>query len=164
MANKEYEQLKNEYKKHYKKLNEMKQKLMQAKHTQRIAQALEDMDPKPVLQSVDDMIEVIRDKAAQWEAKLTVALSDTYENFSSSEPDTDLKKVAEFEQMQKRQDIKNSINEIKQQMENLKIEADPNKMPAVEKSIGDEAKANSHNQLQDIMDVDSVKKTLGRKS
>jgi len=162
MANKEFEQLKNEYKEHYKKLNEMKQKLIQAKHTQRIAQALEDMDPQPVIQSVDEMVEVIREKAAQWEAKLSVALSDTYENLTSS--DKDAYNVSEFEEMQKKQDIKNTINEIKLQMQSLNVDVKQNEHDKVEKTVGDNSTSKSDNQLKDIMDLATVKKTLGRKS
>ncbi len=162
MANKEFEQLKNEYKEHYKKLNEMKQKLIQAKHTQRIAQALEDMDPQPVIQSVDEMVEVIRGKAAQWEAKLSVALSDTYENLTSS--DKDAYNVSEFEEMQKKQDIKNTINEIKLQMQSLNVDVKQNEHDKVEKTVGDNSTSKSDNQLKDIMDLATVKKTLGRKS
>jgi len=162
MANKEFEQLKNEYKEHYKKLNEMKQKLMQAKHTQRIAQALEDMDPKPVIQSVDEMVEVIRGKAAQWEAKLSVALSDTYDNLTGSEEDAE--KVSEFEQMQKKQDIKNTINEIKLQMQNLNVDVLQKEQAIVEKTLGEDLSSKSDKQLKDIMDATTVKKTIGRKS
>jgi phage shock protein A len=162
MANKEFEQLKSEYKEHYKKLNEMKQKLMQAKHTQRIAQALEDMDPKPVIQSVDEMVEVIRGKAAQWEAKLSVALSDTYDNLTGT--DEEAEKVSDFEQMQKKQDIKNTINEIKLQMQNLNSDIDNKEPVKVEKTLGEDPNSSSDKQLKDIMDVATVKKTLGRKS
>ena len=162
MANKEFEQLKNEYKEHYKKLNEMKQKLIQAKHTQRIAQALEDMDPQPVIQSVDEMVEVIRGKAAQWEAKLSVALSDTYDNLTGSEEDAE--KVSEFEQMQKKQDIKNTINEIKLQMQNLNVDVLQKEQAIVEKTLGEDLSSKSDKQLKDIMDATTVKKTIGRKS
>ena len=158
MSQSDYDKIKEEYKAHYQKLKELKDRVAQAKHTQRITKALQDMDPKPVLDSVDEMIDVIKHKAAEFEAKLSVAFDD--------EILEEEQKTAEFELELQKQKARETINQLKndlydkQKMDNQETIED---QKPVEKTLG---KSDTSSTDKDSIPEKSnaeIKKTIGPK-
>lgn len=70
----ERERLKEEYKAHYRKMRDAKEKFSRAKKTQNIAQALKSMDKSQMLDSFDDFLYSVKHKLASVEARLDVAM------------------------------------------------------------------------------------------
>lgn len=162
MDKQDYEQIKNEYKAHYKKLQEMKNAVMNAKHTKRISDALENMDPKPILNSVDELIDTLKVKAIEAEAKLESFFSN-YES-SSVQTESDSNHMThEMDEFERQQAIKRNIDEIKQQLQDLK-NTDKNESTNSEKSIGSLDNPNDiHKEIKSVLDAEPAIKTLGPK-
>lgn len=72
----ERERLKEEYKEHYRKMRETKERYSRAKKVQNIAQALKDMDKSQMLDSFDEFLSSLKYKLASVEARLEVAMED----------------------------------------------------------------------------------------
>lgn len=70
----ERERLKEEYKAHYRKMRETKERASRARKTQNIAQALKNMDKSQMLDSFDDFLYSVKHKLASVEARLDVAM------------------------------------------------------------------------------------------
>lgn len=163
MDQSEYERIKNEYKVHYQKLKELKNRVAQAKHTQRIREAIQDMDPKPVLESVDEMVTVIREKVAQLEAKLSIALDSALESQAQQEEDSlTPEKRVEYELTLKKQQAKETIAKLKAEMqaashpvsESLNTISKP---PEIVKTIG----RGNRNHTESSEKEKTVKKSIG---
>lgn len=73
--------LKEEYKEHYRKIKDAKEKLRRNRYTQNVADALNQMNSDDLLESVDEFLGKVRHKMASIEARLDVAM----EQFSESE-------------------------------------------------------------------------------
>lgn len=73
--------LKEEYKEHYRKIKDAKEKLRRNRYTQNVADALNQMNSDELLESVDEFLGKVRNKMASIEARLDVAM----EQFSTSE-------------------------------------------------------------------------------
>lgn len=77
MANdsrKERERLKEEYKTHYRKIRELKERASRARKTEHISRALKDMDKSQMLETFDDFLYSVKHKLASVEARLDVAM------------------------------------------------------------------------------------------
>lgn len=166
MDQSEYERIKDEYKVHYQKLKELKNRAAQAKHTQRIREAIQDMDPKPVLESVDEMVAVIREKVAQLEAKLSIALDAALESQAQQEGDSlTPKKRVEYELTLNKQQAKETIAKMKAEMqaashpvsESLNTDSKPLEMV---KTIGPGNRNQTESSEKDI----TLKKSIGPKN
>ena len=70
----ERERLKEEYKAHYRKMRETKERASRARKTQNITQALKNMDKSQMLDSFDDFLYSVKHKLASVEARLDVAM------------------------------------------------------------------------------------------
>lgn len=68
------EQLKQQYKKHYRKMREAKERLRRSQKTRNIAAALKDMDKSELMASFDSFLFEVQSTVAHAEAKLDVAL------------------------------------------------------------------------------------------
>lgn len=96
----ERERLKQEYKEHYRKIKEAKERLKQTEKKGRIAQALNDMNADEILGSVDEFLGKVRDKVNLSEAKFDMAmdslededLSETARRANQQERDEEIKK------------------------------------------------------------------------
>jgi exonuclease VII large subunit len=75
----ERERLKEEYKAHYRKMRETKERASRARKTQNIAQALKNMDKSQMLDSFDDFLYSVKHKLASVEARLDVAMESLIE-------------------------------------------------------------------------------------
>lgn len=107
----ERERLKEEYKQHYRQILEHKKQLAAAERKSRVLRSIQDMDTRPVLESVQDALGAVRERIAQAEARLDVWL----ENRDDSGTDSSLaaEEVARFEQKQKASQL---LSQIKSEM------------------------------------------------
>jgi len=76
----ERERLKEEYKAHYRKMRETKERLARTRKTQNIAEALKNMDKSQMLDSFDDFLFTMKHKIASVEARLDVAMESLLED------------------------------------------------------------------------------------
>lgn len=70
----ERERLKEEYKDHYRKIRDTKEKLRRSKYVQNVNEALHNMNTDELLSSVDHFLGNVRDKMSHIEARLDVAM------------------------------------------------------------------------------------------
>jgi len=75
----ERERLKEEYKAHYRKMREIKEKHSRARKTQNITQALKNMDKSQMLETFDSFLYSVKHKLASVEARLDVAMDNLSE-------------------------------------------------------------------------------------
>ncbi|MGD8428017.1 MAG: hypothetical protein PVH63_10305 [Balneolaceae bacterium] len=86
----ERERLKEEYKEHYRKMRETKERLARTRKTQNIAQALKNMDKSQMLDSFDDFLFTMKHKIASVEARLDVAMESMLDEQESREKEQKL--------------------------------------------------------------------------
>lgn len=70
----ERERLKEEYKKHYRKIRQTKERYARVRRTQNITQALNNMDKSQLFDSFDDFLHSVKHKLASVEARLDMAM------------------------------------------------------------------------------------------
>lgn len=115
MSNKseeERERLKQEYKDHYRKIKELKERSKRAEQKGKIAQAVNNMNPDNLLESVDEFLGKVRDKVNHVEARLDVAMD-------SMDDDSDLETEIKNEQHEaelKKQRAKQTLQQVKAEM------------------------------------------------
>lgn len=85
----ERERLKEEYKAHYRKMRETKERYSRARKTQNIARALKDMDKSQVLDSFDDFLYSVKHKLVSVEARLDVAMEGLEDDQAVKEQELD---------------------------------------------------------------------------
>lgn len=105
----ERERLKEEYKEHYRKMRETKERYSRAQKVQNIAQALKDMDKSEMLDSLDDFLSSLKYKLASVEARLEVAMENLPE-----ENETAAKEILD-EEMNKVK-AKDTLRQVKMEM------------------------------------------------
>lgn len=113
-GDKERERLKQEYKAHYRKIKEAKERLKSTQKKGRITQALNDMNADELLGSVDEFLGKLRDKVNLSEAKLDIAMENIEES-NLSEPNRSSKQD-EFEEEKQRQKAKDTLKQVKAEM------------------------------------------------
>lgn len=92
-SEKDRERLKEEYKDHYRKIRDTKEKLRRAGMVQNVNQAIQQMNTDELLSSVDRFLGNVREKMSHIEARLDVAMDDFMgRDTSSEELDEELKK------------------------------------------------------------------------
>lgn len=97
------ERLKQEYKEHYKRIKEAKERLKQAERTSKIQGALNKMSPDNLMESMDEFLGKVQDKVIGVEARLDVAM-DSLDD--SSNPDSVSSKEEQIEQEEELRKIK----------------------------------------------------------
>ncbi len=110
----ERERLKQEYKEHYRKIKEAKERLKATEKKGKIAQALNDMNADELLGTVDEFLGKVREKVNLSEAKFDMAmdslededLSDTAQKVKQQERDEEIKK----------QKAKDTLKQVKAEM------------------------------------------------
>ncbi len=133
----ERERLKEEYKEHYRKIREVKERLARSQKTQNISDALKNMDTTQLTDTFDEFLYRVKSKIANVEARLEVAmdsLADTDDDITSEiERDEELKKAKAKETLrQAKIEMGLLYNEIEQQADSM----------SVEKTIGTKKKPN----------------------
>lgn len=116
MSNKseeERERLKQEYKDHYRRIKELKERGKRAEQKGKIAQAVNNMNPDNILESVDEFLGKVRDKVNHVEARLDVAMDSMDEEDSKLETEI---KNEEHEAELKKQKAKQTLQQVKAEM------------------------------------------------
>jgi hypothetical protein len=108
----ERERLKQEYKDHYRKIKELKERSKRAEQKGKIAQAVNNMNPDNILESVDEFLGKVRDKVTHVEARLDVAM-DSMDDDSGLENEI---KNEEHEAELKKQKAKQTLQQVKAEM------------------------------------------------
>jgi len=106
-SEKDRERLKEEYKDHYRKIRETKEKLRRTGMVQNVNQALQRMNSDELLSSVDHFLGNVRDKMTHLEAKIDVAMDDFMSRDTTSE---------ELDEELKREKARKTLKKIKREM------------------------------------------------
>lgn len=106
-SEKDRERLKEEYKDHYRKIRETREKLRRAGMVENVNHALKQMNTDELLTSVDRFLGNVREKMSHIEARIDVAMDD----FMSREETPD-----ELDEELKREQARKTLKKIKQEM------------------------------------------------
>jgi hypothetical protein len=121
----ERERLKEEYKTHYRKMREIKERASRTKRTQNIASALKNMDKTEMLNSFDDFLYSVKHKLASVEARLDLAMDslvDESGDVSQQEMDEEIRKSKAKDTLrQVKMEMGLLYNEIEEQANNIKV-------------------------------------------
>lgn len=127
----ERERLKEEYKAHYRKMRETKERLSRIQKKKNISDALKDMDTSEMMNSFDDFLLNVKQKIATVEARLDVAM----ENLLFDTEDAGFEE--ELDEERRKENAKETLKQVKMEMgllyNDLERQADAMK---VEKTIG----------------------------
>lgn len=136
----ERERLKEEYKEHYRKIRDAKDKLRRSKYVQNVNQAMQKMNADDLLSSVDDFLGSVRSKMANFEARLDVAMDQFLEDEQGQvELDEEMKKVKMRDTLKEiKREMGLLYNEIEQQAENMNVEKTVGKKQDAGKDSPDE--------------------------
>jgi hypothetical protein len=126
----ERERLKEEYKAHYRKMRETKERMSRQQKTVKIAEALRDMDKSQMLEAFDDFLFSVKHKIASAEARLDMAMQDLGVEGKSME-------TQELDEQLDRVKAKETLKQLKMEMGMLykEIEDQAGSLE-VEKTIG----------------------------
>lgn len=103
------ERLKEEYKEHYRKIRQAKQKLRSSEYAKKAGDAVRSMNADELLNSVDHFLGKLRYKMASIEAKLDVAMEDI---LGDEKEQADL----DHEEELKKEKAKDTLRQIKMEM------------------------------------------------
>ncbi|MFV1884144.1 MAG: hypothetical protein ACMZ7B_06645 [Balneola sp.] len=107
----ERERLKEEYKDHYRRIKEAKERLKQTEQKGKIAQALNNMNADNLLESVDEFLGKVKEKVTNVEARLDVAM----DSLDEDDPSTAAGKLKqeELDAEIKKQRAKQTLQQVK---------------------------------------------------
>lgn len=124
----EREKLKEEYKNHYRKIREVKERIARSEKTQKITDALKDMDTTQLTDTFDEFLYKVKSKIAHVEARLDVAMDSLAESgddslMAEAERDEELRKEKAKETLrQAKIEMGLLYNEIEQQADAMSVE------------------------------------------
>ncbi|MEX2600967.1 MAG: hypothetical protein WD355_04925 [Balneolaceae bacterium] len=136
MSQEERDRLKEEYKEHYRKIRDVKEKVRRSQAVRNISEAVQQMNSDELLESVDHFLGEVRQKVARFEARLDVAM----ENLSESES------IGEYERDEtvRKERARETIRQVKSEMGMLYNELEEKAGQLhVEKTVGRSEKENS---------------------
>ena len=110
----ERERLKEEYKEHYRRIKEAKERLKRTEQKGKIAQALNNMNTDELLGSVDEFLGKVRERVNLTEARLDVAM-DGLEDEELSSTSSKIKQQEREEATQKHK-AKQTLQQVKAEM------------------------------------------------
>tara|TARA_R110000868_G_scaffold410693_5_gene699826 strand:+ start:1948 stop:2412 length:465 start_codon:yes stop_codon:yes gene_type:complete len=138
----ERERLKEEYKDHYRRIKEAKERLKHTEQKGKIAQALNNMNADNLLDSVDEFLGKVKDKVNFAEARLDVAM----DSLDEDDPTSTAGKIKqeELDAELKKKKAKETLQQVKAEMGMLysEIEKHAEEIRA-EKTIGTKKEATS---------------------
>lgn len=139
-SRKDRERLKEEYKEHYRKIREVKERLARSEKTKNISNALKNMDTTELTDTFDEFLYKVKSKIANVEARLDVAMD------SLSASDDDITAEMEGDEVLQKQKAKETLRQAKIEMGLLysEIEQQADSM-SVEKTIGSKKKSEPEN-------------------
>ncbi len=147
MDSREYrEQLKKEYKEHYRAIKEMRTKLEQQKKKARIANALNDMNTDGLMDSMQDNIDKLKLRMYEAEAR--------FEAWMDSDDDGMASKIEEAEEFQRKKSAREMLESIRADMKKV-----DKKIEIIQPDIKTEQTDDSL--ISDALIPDSVKKSIG---
>ena len=112
MDSREYrEQLKQEYKEHYRAIKDMRSKLETQKKKARIVNAVNEMDSQSLMDSMQDSIDKLKLRMYEAEARLEAWLDDDSEH---------QQKMEEAEEFRKKQAAREMLESIRSEMKEIK--------------------------------------------
>lgn len=133
----ERERLKEEYKAHYRKMRETKERVSRQQKTLKITEALRDMDKSQMLEAFDDFLFSVKHKIASAEARLDMAMQDLGAEGKSIE-------TQELDEQLDRAKAKETLKQLKMEMGMLYKEIeDQAGSIEVEKTIGPGSESSS---------------------
>ena len=103
----ERERLKEEYKDHYRKIRDAKEKIRRSTYVQNVNESLQRMNADELLSSVDEFLGNVRHKMAHIEARLDVAM----DQFMDTPADE-----AELDESLRKETAKDTLKQIKMEM------------------------------------------------
>ncbi len=103
----ERDRLKEEYKEHYRKIRDTKEKLRRSKYVRNVNDALQQMNADELLASVDEFLGKVRTKMSMIEARLDVAMEEILE-----QPDDQ----TDLDEELRKENARNSLKKIKMEM------------------------------------------------
>jgi hypothetical protein len=153
----ERERLKEEYKDHFRKMRDTRERVKEAVGYQKISKALNDMNTDAVFDTMGEMVDSLKDKIALAEAKLEIALESYRDVETESEPapaDPEAVKKAE---------AKKAIQQIKMEMGMVykDLEKEAEALREQQKTMG-RAPQPPETAGTDATIPDASKKTIGR--
>ena len=104
----EREKLKEEYKEHYRKIRDAKEKVRRSRYVKNVSDAVQNMNADDLLDSVDEFLGKVRNRMTSIEARLEVAM----DQFTEDHDDLD----EELDKELKRQQARDTLREIKHEM------------------------------------------------
>jgi hypothetical protein len=146
----ERNRLKEEYKAHYLKIKELKQKLAEAERVKKIKQAMHNMDPQGLIDQFDQALDKVREKVFDAEARLDMAMDARSEEQDQANYDEDLQKQRAAETMRQMKMELGYLNDA--------IEEQANSQNST-KTLG--KKPEKDEELSNPLSPNNSKKTLG---
>ena len=104
----ERERLKEEYKEHFRKIRDTKEKLRRSKYVKNISDAVEQMNADELLGTVDEFLDKVRSKMIHIESRLDVAMEQFTENQAEEQE--------AFEEDLKKEKARDTLKSIKMEM------------------------------------------------
>jgi SPX domain protein involved in polyphosphate accumulation len=147
----ERNRLKEEYKAHYLKIKELKQKLAEAERVKKIREAMHQIDPQGIIDQFDQALDKVREKVFDAEARLDMALENRADEQDQMDHDEALQKQRAAETMRQMKMELGYLNDaIEEQASTLNSTKTLGKKPQEEES------------LSNPLSTNNSKKTLGR--
>lgn len=106
----EREKLKEEYKDHYRKMRDIKEKVRRSRSVTNISEAVENLNTDDLMESVDQFLDKVRHKVASVEARLDIAL-ENLTGEKSENTDTE-----EFNEEMRKHRAQETIKQVKLEM------------------------------------------------
>jgi hypothetical protein len=133
------EQLKKEYKEHYRSIREAKERLSRSRKTNNIARALNEMDKSQMLESFDNMLLSLHQKLAAVESRLDAAIgslnAEAFESSQEQDLDEEMRKVKAKETLRQiKREMGTLYQEIEQQAESMNINKTIGRKPSEKES------------------------------
>jgi len=122
MDQKEYEQIKEEYKTHYRKVKELRKRLTELKRSERVSSAMEQMNTDDLLNSFDNVLQSFKEKVAIAEARLSVALDNILPDNKTEQQPVKESTEEEKEEVVRKQKARETLNMLKNEMGMLHME------------------------------------------
>lgn len=150
----ERNRIKEEYKDHYRKIKELKQKLAEAERVKKLTNAMNQINPQGIIDQFDEALDKVRHSIFAAEAKLDVAMESA---------DADDKISPTDEETLRKQKASETMKQMKMElgMLNDAIEEQAANMPAA-KTLG--KKSASNEDLSNPLSPNTSSKSLGRPS
>lgn len=145
----ERERLKEEYKEHYRKIRDVKEKLRRSESVKNISNAVESMNTDHLMDSVDHFLDKVRHQVANFEARLDVAM----ENLTGSEK-RDVSE-AEMEEVHRKEKARETLKQVKIEMGMLYNELEKRAGDIhVEKTVGSKRTSENPNGPEELQNKD----------